>query len=76
MNLSYYYKTGIVFAMYQKMRSKGTSWAGTRHKTAGNVASYSEYRRYEYAITLEFVFPNTISCEEIFLYVPGRKVLV
>ena len=27
-NWSYSYKVGIVFAMYQSMRLKGTSWAG------------------------------------------------
>ena len=31
-NWSYSYKVGIVFAMYQIMRSKGTSWAGPRPK--------------------------------------------
>ena len=31
-NWSYSYKVGIVFAMYKRMRSKGTSWAGPRHK--------------------------------------------
>ena len=32
-NWSYSYKVGIVFIMYQIMRSNGTSWAGPRHVT-------------------------------------------
>ena len=30
-NWSYSNKLGIVFTIYQRMISKGTSWAGTRH---------------------------------------------
>ena len=30
-NWSYYNKEGIVFAMYQRMIPKGTSWAGPHH---------------------------------------------
>ena len=30
----YYYKVGIVFAMYQRMRPKGKSWAGPHHKVS------------------------------------------
>ena len=29
--LNYSYKVGIVFSMYQKMRTEGTSWDGPRH---------------------------------------------
>ena len=31
-NWSYNYKVGIVFDMYKRMRPKGTTWAGPRHK--------------------------------------------
>ena len=34
-NWSYSYKVGIVFALYQKLRSKGTSWAGPHHTKEG-----------------------------------------
>ena len=36
-NCSHSYKVGIVFAMYQIMRSKGTYWAGPRHLPYFNV---------------------------------------
>ena len=29
-NCSYSYKAGIIFAMYQSMRLKGTSWVGSQ----------------------------------------------
>ena len=34
-NWSYSNKLGIVFAMYQRMRSKGTSWDGLRQHSVG-----------------------------------------
>ena len=48
-NWSYCYKAGIVFAMYQRMRSKGTSWAAPQllrvvHECCRNEVIFNIYK--------------------------------